>query len=410
MTDQVTAVESVPLELCLDAGQVDVLRVLGRKLAAKSAWWGSDNAEKERNVVDVILLGGGRYSVKFRDVIGAVRLGPLHVRVVPKIPEPHFRHIVSRSSVVPRTTDSALAVDEGKDYRNLLAHWLIDEAERLLRRSLRVGYSEDVDELPEVRGRIDILATVIANQQGRPTAQCHFEELGYDTPLNRVVKAACQLVASSSGYAVQVRRRANGVVSRMHTVGRLVAGDRRSRVCRLTLAYSQVLPLAQLVLEYGGVSTRIGACAGRAFLLRTPELIEDGIRRIIATGLDEFKVRKQRLFIGNSGVSMTPDLVFESGLAVGDVKYRYLRRDWDTANLYQVVAFSTGFGASHCAIFGFSAANGVGLPRELTVGGVAVKAFAWNAAIDMCPDESETKLVDEIRIWLDRARSRFAAT
>lgn len=408
MTGEVTAVESVPVELSLDPGQVDVLRSLGRELVAKSAWWGSENPEKERSVVDVVLLGGGRYSVKFRDVVGAVRLGSLHVRVVPKIPEPHFRHIVFRSSIAPRMADSALVVDAGLDYKNLLAHWLIDEAERLLRRGLRVGYSEEVDELPMVRGRIDVLATAIANQQGRPIAQCHFEELSEDTPLNRVMKAACQLVASGPGYASQLRRRAIRLASRMEGVGRLVAADRHTRVCRLTLAYARALPLARRILEYGGVSTRLGSCEGRAFLLRTPELIEDGMRRIIASGLEGFEVRKQRLLLEGSGVSMNPDLVFESGLAVGDVKYRFLRRDWDTSSLYQVVAFSAGFRASHCAILGFSAASKGELPRDVTVGGIAVKAFAWNVAMDAAPEESEARLLDGVRGWLVRAQSAAA--
>lgn len=409
MTGEVTAVESVPVELSLDPGQVDVLRSLGRELVAKSAWWGSENPEKERSVVDVVLLGGGRYSVKFRDVIGAVRLGSLHVRVVPKIPEPHFRHIVFRSSIAPRMADSALVVDAGLDYKNLLAHWLIDEAERLLRRGLRVGYSEEVDELPMVRGRIDVLATAIANQLGRPIAHCHFEELSEDTPLNRVVKAACQLVASGPGYASLLRRRAIRVASRMEGVGQLVAADRHARVCRLTLSYGRVLPLARLVLEYGGVSTRLGSCEGRAFLLRTPELIEDGMRRIIASGLEGYQVRKQRLLLGGSGVSMNPDLVFESGLAVGDVKYRSLKKDWDTSSLYQVVAFSAGFRARHCAIFGFSASSSGVLPRELLVGGIGVRTFAWNAGIDAIPAESEAKLVDEVRVWLERARASVVA-
>jgi 5-methylcytosine-specific restriction enzyme subunit McrC len=408
VTREVSAIESVPVELSLDPGQVDVLRSLGRELVAKAAWWGSENPEKERSVVDVVLLGGGQYSVRFRDVVGAIRLGDLHLQVVPKIPELHFRHIVFRSSIAPRMSQSSLTVDTGLDYRNLLAHWLIDETERLLRRGLRVGYSEEVDELSMVRGRIDVLATVISNQQGRPIALCNFEELSEDTPLNRVVKAACQLVASGPGYSALLRRRAIRVAGRMQTVGRLIAADRHARVCRLTLAYSRALPLARLVLEHGGVSTKVGSCEGRAFLLRTPELIEDGLRRIMASGLEEFEVRKQRLILEGSGVSMNPDLVFESGLAVGDVKYKYLKRDWDTSSLYQVVAFSAGFRASHCAILGFSAASRGELPRDVTVGGIAVKAFAWNVAVGAAPEESEARLLGEVRDWLLRAGSGAA--
>ncbi len=404
MTSEVMAVESSSVQLCLDSDQVAVLRALGRELAAKSAWWGSESPEKERTVVDVVLLGDDRYSVRFRDVIGAVRIGSLHVSVVPKIPESHFRYIISRSHIAPRTAASALAVDSGLDYKNLLAHWLIDEVERLLRRGLRVGYNEEVDELPVVRGRIDLLATSIANQHGRPVAHCQFEELSEDTPLNRLVKAACQLVASRSGYAQDLRRRAIRVASRMDGVGRLVATDRHARVCRLTLAYAGALPLAKLVLEYGGISTRIGSCEGRAFLLRTPEIIEDGMRRIIAAGLEGVPVRKQRLILGKSGVSINPDLVFESGLAVGDVKYKLLAREWDTTSLYQVVAFSAGFNASHCAIFGFSRQKEAALPPEVALGGIAAKAFAWNAAVGAIPDESAAQLVNGVRGWLRRAR------
>ena len=85
-----------------------------------------------------------------------------------------------------------------------------------------------------------------------------------------------------------------------------------------------MVPLALLVLAGCGISSTAGKQVGTAFLIRTPDLIEDGMRNMLSELLPEAAITKRRLILGESGLSMNPDLVFGAGSAVGDVKYRYL--------------------------------------------------------------------------------------
>lgn len=400
MLVETTAIESTPVELQLDTVQLTLLRALGRELAANSVWWGRQQVTNDKSVVEVRLLGDDKYSVKFRDVVGVVRLGGLQVRVKPKIPELHFSYIIRRSEVAPRTASADSSVGAAAEYFRLLALWCVKESEALLRRGLRVDYAEYSDELEEVRGRIDVIPTAMLNYLGQPLAFCQFEELGEDTPLNRVIRAACQSIAAHPRFDVDIQRRANRVVSRMESVGRLKAADRYVRLSRLTLSYHRVLPLAKLILQGSGVSARVGDYTGTAFLLRTPELIESGLRNIISGGLHEIGVRKQRLLLGDTGMSINPDLVFGDIIAVGDVKYRYLGPDWDRTSLYQAVAFASAFRTQRCAIFGFTSGVGGKTLKPVPIGDVLARSFAWDASQDMLPNESEKMLLTEIRDWI----------
>ena len=398
MLHEVTAIESRRTELKLTVVQAQALLVLGRELAAGQAWWGDEPEATPKSVIDAVRLSDNSYAVTFRDVIGVVRLGDVQVRIRPKIPESHFSHLVANSSLVPRTSASSAAINEGDDYASLIASWCVTEAEALLRRGLRSDYIELNDELSEVRGRMDTIATSLAIQSGRLVAVCDFEEFSDDFALNRVVKAACQLIVGTPELANDVRRRAHRVTLRMSAVGELRHGDRHTRVARLTRSYERVLPLAHLVLKAAGLAPRVGTLSGRAFLIRTPELIEDALRRILSVRLTSNEVRKRRLSIGASGFTMNPDLVFDGGRAVADIKYRFLSDKWHRASLYQAIAFAAALRSRSCAILGFT--SGSMPPPAVPVGDIVARSFAWNASTDAEPAASEDFLVDEVTKWL----------
>lgn len=399
MVHEALATESRPIELSLSAAQVEVLQTLGKNLASASAWWGGDRNESA-SVVDVTRLGSGRFAVRFRDVIGIVRLGDLQITIRPKIDDAHFLHVIRHSDAVPKVADDHAAVESGMDYASLLAHWCVTEAEGLLRRGLGVGYSEFTEELDQVRGRLDVVRTFSEVQLGRCVAICEFEELGEDTPLNRIVKAACRKIAGGDGFSSAIRRRATGVVARMDAVGELRPSDRNARVSRLTRSYSRCLPLAKLVLAGQGLHAHSGAVKGSVFLMRTPELVEDGVRNLLRRTLPHCNVRKQRLLLGGGGMSMNPDLLFGAPDAVGDVKYRLFGGDWERGSLYQGVTFATAFRVNHCGVFSFVRSAQAAAPRRLQVGSVAVEAFNWIADAEVSPAASQQALVARVAAWV----------
>jgi hypothetical protein len=96
---------------------------------------------------------------------------------------------------------------------------------------------------------------------------------------------------------------------------------------------------------------------------------------------------------------------FADGAAVGDVKYRYLGRDWDRSTFNQAVTFATGFGADRCAVIGFTGRAADALPRPVKIGPVSAEAFSWAADQATDPEESLGLLVESCRRWLSRRSS-----
>ncbi|MFZ2526306.1 MAG: 5-methylcytosine-specific restriction system specificity protein McrC [Rhodococcus sp. (in: high G+C Gram-positive bacteria)] len=67
---------------------------------------------------------------------------------------------------------------------------LVYETETRLRQSLSVGFRRRQDQLPRVRGRIDVLDTYRHRYLDRGRVSCRFDEIVVDTPGNRLVRAA----------------------------------------------------------------------------------------------------------------------------------------------------------------------------------------------------------------------------
>ena len=398
--DEYEAIESKPTVLKLTDGEVDALQLIGRELASTSTWWGGgSDPERSRSVVSTDRLRDGTCRVTFRDVVGLVRVGDKQIRVNPKIPMGHFSYIANRSDLAPRLSTNATEVAEGVDFAAVIARWYVGAAEQLLRQGLRKDYTDQTDEVDEVQGSIEPMQTTMLTSKGVPRAICSFQEFTEDNMLNRVVKAACLKVTRMDIIDAAVKARARRVAHRMDGVGAIQPNDLRVRVDRLSANYTRLLSLSLLVLAGLGLTVAAGRHIGTAFLIRTPELIEDGLRSILTDGLQDIQVAKRRLMLGDSGLSINPDLVLGSTLAVADVKYRMLGKDWSKPDLNQVVTFATGFRTHSAAVLGFSSGEGF-LPRPVSVGDVRVKAFAWEARLDSDPRTSAIVLATDFREWL----------
>ena len=185
-----------------------------------------------------------------------------------------------------------------------------------------------------IRGRVDPVRTVLALNSGRVEALCEFEEFGANTALNRILLAGVRQVAASS--TLPRVRPAPGTLDRgedgrCHVVR---PGDERARTDRRT----------GVLRECSGVSsahpcgTREDDGAGghyaRTFLIRTPEMVEEGIRRVLQRRLGHrWRIEKKGRQLIGSSLTFNPDLVVDDGFAVADVKYKWTDKDW-VARIY----------------------------------------------------------------------------
>ncbi|MDA5339067.1 McrC family protein [Stenotrophomonas maltophilia] len=378
-------------------------------MAGRLHWWGSKSntntndsgsPDEQASVVSVGYRPNGTHLLKFRNVVGVVRLGDLQLQVVPKIPLSHFCHLMGRSEVAPRVGDSPTLVGSSGDLRELVCRWLLAEAERVVRLGLHRDYSEYEEELFEVRGSVQPVPTVLANLSGRVAVHCSYSELDEDAAINRIMKASCAALASDSTIDANQRARARRIVVAMGPVGVLRESDWRFQATRLHARYSRVLPLAKLVLASRGASMEAGNVVGTCFLVPTPGIVESGLRNILANALSPIDVRKRGLRLTEGGITLNPDLVVDGGRIVGDVKYKYFGGDWDRASFNQIVAFASGFEAERGFIVGFRHREDGLVPLPAAIGKIRVRKFAWVASHGIDPLLSESAIAEEIRTWI----------
>lgn len=85
--------------------------------------------------------------------------------------------------------------DSPDDLPDLVAEMLARAVELRQRRHLSFGYSSRDARLNRVRGRIDVLTTERHQLLGRGLVACRFDELTVDTPRNRFVHAALEMIS-----------------------------------------------------------------------------------------------------------------------------------------------------------------------------------------------------------------------
>jgi len=83
---------------------------------------------------------------------------------------------------------SALNVDKVDGALNLLATILKISINRLIRRGLDRSYKDISEEIPGVRGRIDIGQTIKRNGFANLKLTCNFEELRHSVLHNQIIK------------------------------------------------------------------------------------------------------------------------------------------------------------------------------------------------------------------------------
>lgn len=356
----------------------------------------------DRTVIRVVRVAGNRYSVRVSDAVGAISVAGADFIVHPKIPESHLLYLLQRSELLPRLDPQRTALAPSKPLWELVATWYVDAAEQLLRRDLIRDYQERTDDLQFVRGRIHPTRTATALLTGRIAVRCEFEEFSVDTALNRVVRAAALTVTASTLLPSELRRRARRVSLRLDGIGELQRGDLISVVDRRTSYYQDAITLGQAILASTGRALHQGNETSWSFLIRTPEMIEAGVRTVLAEGLGRsHEVTKRRVTLDGSTKTLNPDLVFDGDAAVGDVKYKVTTGDWNNSDLYQIVAFATGLRTRRAAVVSFPT-GGHTLPT-LKVGDVEVTHLPWRADADLDPADAAADLIEATSRWLSPA-------
>jgi 5-methylcytosine-specific restriction enzyme subunit McrC len=413
----------------IDAEGAHALELLGEQLVSQEGWWGDASSEMpsatddeiddgfgdvgRRSAIRCQMGSDGRWRIRVSNRIGVVSVGDLQLRVMPKLP---VEHVMWLLSAVPElgsaftSTDAPIVIESGGGFWEVLAHSFLWSTERLLRSELIKDYREHRDELPYARGRIRLVDTTRSLMRGRMLLALEFEEFSVDTPLNRILRAAARRVAATPILSRDVRRRALRIVARTEDVGDLREQDvRAATIDRRTSHYRGPIALASLLLRGETVSWLESGLQASAFLIRTPDLVERGVRQILDQGLRPMiRVKKTSLPLESpAGEKVNPDLVFGMpALAVGDVKYKLAEAKWARPDVYEVVAFAVQCGVRSGSIVDFSTSGARRV--DFVIGDRRVRHLAWD--LRQQPEEAAARLVTAARGWLENAEHRREIT
>ena len=180
------------------------------------------------------------------------------------------------------------------------------------------------------------MKTTRAFYAGRIGFECEYDEFDTDTALNRVVREGASVVVRNPSLRDEIRKEALRIRNRMDGVSSIQFGDLRAETDRRARHYQPALPLAKQLIRAEARTLRSGVRDTWSFLIRTPDMVEAGIRNILRDGLaPAWRVKRTpgyRSAVGSS-VSFNPDLEFNEGVAIGDVKYKLQGADWNRSDL-----------------------------------------------------------------------------
>lgn len=399
-----TLVESRTQEVSMSHEEAKALQAAGKRLASDTPWWGTEELSVDRTVLQCTQCGPGRWKVRVSDAVGIIAVPGVQFLVEPKIPINHLLYLFVESGRFPQLDDPSVEASTSSSLWELVAEWFVKTMERVLRQDLIRDYHEQSDIVPFIRGRLDVADAVQAYYKGKTHYLCNFEEFGLDTPLNRVLKMATRVVLSSEMLNRNLRRRASRIAARFEDVGECSVSDQLMQFERRTQHYRDAHLLALHVIRSSGRYLGHGTSASWAFLIRTPLMVEDGIRRILSAHCHGWSLGKQRRRLGASSMTLNPDMVVEDGLAIADVKYKLSGKEWNRADLYEVVTFATGYRTPFAAIIDFREPE---TPPVATVpvGDISVAKVSWPADASLKPDEAASCVVDEFSTWLRGLRA-----
>jgi 5-methylcytosine-specific restriction endonuclease McrBC regulatory subunit McrC len=415
VSEQFEIVESREKTLALTDEQVDALRLLGRQLRGQAEFYRSPNDEDgetvedsndpdeqlDRSVIRCTSDGHGKYKVRVANAIGAVALPGATLHVLPKIPVEHFAHIARQSYSSFRSSSEAVSVDSLDVFWEIVAQWCVESVEHLVRYGLLSDYKEYTDDLAMVRGRVNIRGTTNNFLRGRLKAECTFDELDIDHPLNRILRAAVRTIASRPSITnSELKKRASRLDHVMDGIGPLQQSDLSVQLDRRTHRYADAVDLCCRVLGVVGTNVAAGAQFGRTFLIPTPGLIEDGVRTILRRALSPVSVSKQgKVMDGDVYFSVNPDLVFSNGLVTGDVKYKVASAAWNRGDVQQASMFAAGFSTKAAVITTFSCAEAIG-DLVMQLGELELRRIVWDARDDVSPGDAEESFVARVGAFL----------
>ena len=325
-------------------------------------------------------LAGDRLRIKSSSWVGVVRLPDgTTVRIVPKLAGDELQ-VLSMLGLVGGlrpdellTLARAVETGPGRDLIDLLCAMLVSATSQLLAAGALRDYRAHADDLPYVRGRLDLQRQATQHFGRVDVLGCGFEAFDHDVLENRVLRVAVARAAAVTSN-LTVKRRARQLHDELEEIApgpcpspveveRRLQYDRRNESYRAAHVWALALLNNQSVVrpfDDAGHGSSV-------FLVDMNRLFERFVEWLYTRTLDSahFQVRPQfrdRSLIWNGEKrwgTVVPDLLLRRGDAMLAVDAKYKRYDLkrvSSDDLYQLFLYAQayrGFGTTPRAVFVF---------------------------------------------------------
>lgn len=323
-------------------------------------------AERETRRLRVpqpVLSRTARPGLRAGQVVGVLTVPGASVEILPKVGgEQHEagRHALTRMLAVAWdlptvASDPALMATQSGDVLEILVRVFADNLLKAVRRGLPHRYQRREDDLPLLRGKLDVRRQITRHASQADRLACAFDELSVDTPLNRVLRAAVRRLVTVARTSAN-RRKLQEMTARFESVGDSAdpLGE-PVRLDRTNRAFHRLHAMAKLFLAADWQGTSAGRSEGFGLLFPMNELFEAFVGRSMQHALVRRDVRVQhrgRYALENCGAglfALRPDIVVDDEIVI-DTKWKRLnpshpRLGVSESDVYQMLAYSQAYRA-----------------------------------------------------------------
>lgn len=328
------------------------------------------------------VLEHGRYALRARGVVGILVAGNTSLEILPKITTAPGNTRDEQTAVIRKRLIHMLAValnlriDTGavtdlawqrETLLDILIRIFCDKLTSVLRRGMPRRYVEYQDDLPVLRGRLDVTRQFSHHAFNPARLACRFDLLSEDTALNRIMKATVAHLLRLSRHAGHQQHLRELALAYADIADVPVPALRWDKVFldRTNRAWQELLTMARMFLQGRYQTTTGGSGRGTAMLFEMNTLFEKYVGRLImrataGTGLS-VSLQGGRLFCltapdSTKGLFQTrPDILIRRGgtvVQVIDTKWKRIATRIDDpkqgvsqADVYQMMAYAQLYGA-----------------------------------------------------------------
>lgn len=323
------------------------------------------------------VLEDQRHALRARGVVGVIAAADCSLEILPKIDVPapdgspeargqirrRLVHMLAVALDLKIETGAMTALDwQRETLLEVLIRIFCDKLTEAVRRGMPRRYIAHEDDLPALRGALDLPRQFTRHAANPTRLACRFDELSPDIALNRIMKAVIVHLSrmSRSALNLQKLRELDFVYAEIAPVQRQALRWGEVDIDRTNRAWQDLLAMARLFLLDRYQTTSAGVGQGTALLFEMNTLFEEYVGRLMVRALagTEFGVSLQggREYCltstedGRRVFQTRPDILIRQGNRIThviDTKWKTMspriedpKQGVSQADIYQMMAYA----------------------------------------------------------------------